>query len=163
MSRHTLLVVAILLLVGCVEPTVEEPGRQVKILASEPPKITPATTVPQAPKQAYLKVGHSEQFAYWGHNIEINYTSAEPKQIVEVEVDGALRSLEKELTDSPDGIYWKVGNLSFTLKPVTWEMRDGRRIPFYEKTWNTTELYFEVVISGVDLTGGDEGQLRVVR
>ncbi len=116
------------------------------------PKIP---SVPPAPKQLYITVGQSEDFTYWGHSIAINYTSAYPDQIVQVTVDGVEKTFQRGLSESPTGIYWKERNLSFVLKPVLWETRDGQRIPFYEKTWDTTELYFEAMISGVDLTGDD--------
>jgi len=122
-----------------------------EIITNEIPSTPPSTTVqlkpdvPPAPMQVYLRVGHSEQFTYWNHNITINYKSASPKQLATITVDGEEKDIEVELTADPRGIYWRNGNLSFALKPVVWEIRDGQRIPFYEKTWNTSELYFEVV------------------
>jgi hypothetical protein len=138
-----LLIVAIIAaaaVVGCIS---QPPGE--KVTNETPP---PVTTVPPAPKLLYLKAGQFEQFTYWGHNITVNYSSAYPIQTVEVTLDGAERTFKKELTESPIGIYWKEGNLSFTLKAVVWEIRDGQKIPIYESTWNITELYFEVHIGG---------------
>jgi len=105
--------------------------------------------VPPAPKQLYLKVGQSKQFNYWGHDIAITYVSSFPKQTVRVVVDGVEKVFEKELNASPRGIYWKDDNLTFALKPVVWELRNGQKVPIYEKTWNTTELYFDVRVSEV--------------
>ncbi len=102
-------------------------------------------TVSSAPKQLYIKAGQHEQFIYRGHNITINYTSAYPTQTVKITFDGTEKIIQKELTESPTGIYWREGEFSFTLLPVAWEIRDGQRGPSYGKSWNTTELYFEVL------------------
>lgn len=112
----------------------------------EMPHVPEQTLVPPAPKLLYVKAGQFEQFTYWGHNIVVNYTSAYPIQIVKVTLEGVERIFQKEPTESPVGIYWKEGNLSFSLKPVVWEIRDGQKIPIYESTWNTSEIYFEVFI-----------------
>ena len=105
--------------------------------------------VPPAPKQLYLKTGQFESFVYWGHNITVAYVSSFPKQTVRIVVDGVEKVFERELNASPRGIYWKESNLTFVLKPVIWEFRNGEKIPIYEKTWNTTELYFEVRVVDV--------------
>ena len=122
------------------------------------PSMTPKNetpTVPPAPNQLYVKVGQPEQFTYWGHNISINYTSAYSTQNMKVTLDGAERTFQKESTESPAGIYWKEGNLSFTLKPVVWEIRQGQKVPIYESTWNTSEIYFEVqIMFASKVTGG---------
>ena len=102
--------------------------------------------VPPAPYQFYIKTGQLEQFTYWGHTIAVNYSSSYPTQIVKVAVDGSEKVIQKELTESPNGIDWKEGNLSFTLKPVVWKIREGQNVPFYESTWNTSEVYFVVGI-----------------
>lgn len=133
-----LVFLSIILVTGCVS----KPG---KIANNE---TAPLPTVPPAHKQLYIEAGQLEQFTYRGHNIAVNYTSAHPTQIVKVTLDGSERIIQKEPTENPIGMYWKEGNLSFTLKPVVWEIRDSQKIPFYEKTWNTTELYFEVFIEG---------------
>ena len=135
--------VLMIILFGCVS----KPSQMTK---NETPVTPPSINVPPAPKELYIKVGQSEQFTYWGHNIEINYISAYPKQTVKVTVNGKEKNIEVEITAPPRGIYWKEGNLSFVLKPVVWEVRNGQRVPIYEKTWNTTELYFEVVTSGIE-------------
>jgi len=102
-------------------------------------------TAPPAPRQVNLEAGQVEQFTYKGHAIIINYSSAYPTQIITIALDGSEKIIQRERTENPRGIYWKEGNLSFSLKPVVWEIRNGRRIPLYEKTWNTTEIYFEVL------------------
>ncbi len=157
-SRYMVVLTSVLvimaLVAGCVteNKTVDQKTTPQTVTQAPATKIP---SVPPAPKQLYITVGQSEQFTYWGHNIVIDYTSAYPDQIVQVTVDGVETTFQRGLSESPTGIYWKDGNLSFTLKPVLWETRDGQRIPFYEKTWDTTELYFEAMISGVDLTGDD--------
>jgi len=116
-----------------------------KTLQVPPPSLPPpAPQVPPAPHQLYIKPGQLEQFTFWGHTIAVNYASAYPIQIVKIAVDGSEKVIQKELTDSPNGIDWKEGNLIFTLKPVVWEMREGQNIPIYESTWNTSEVYFIV-------------------
>jgi hypothetical protein len=138
-------IVFIILLTGCVS----KPGEK------ETPAVTQPTVPPPAPKQLYIKAGQHEQFTYWGHGIGVNYTSAYPTQIFKVAVDGNEKLLQKEPTESPNGIYWKEGNLSFTLKPVVWETREGQKVPVYESTWNTSEVYFEVQI--ISLPSGVSG------
>ena len=127
-------VVFFLILAGC-----STPG---KIANDETPAALLPTLVPAAPHQMYIKAGQYENFSYWGHTIAVNYTSAYPSQKFSVAVDGSEKAIQKELTDSPNGIDWIEGNLSFTLKPVVWEMREGQNIPIYESTWNTSEVYF---------------------
>jgi hypothetical protein len=105
--------------------------------------------VSPAPKQLYLKLGQSKQFTYRGHDIAVTYVSSSPKQTIKVVIDGVEKIFEKELDANPRGIYWKDDNLTFVLKPVVWELRDGQKVPIYEKTWNTTEFYFEVRVSEV--------------
>ncbi len=102
-----------------------------------------------APYQLYIKAGQIYQFTYGGifherRNFTVNYTSAYPTQIVKITFNGHEKTIQKEIYDSPTGIYWSEGKFGFTLKPVVWEIRDGQRGPSYGVTWNTTELYFEV-------------------
>lgn len=114
---------------------------------TEPEQPQPSGKVPPAPKSFYITVGQSEEFTYWDHDIVISYLSASPVQSIKITVDGEEKTIERELTADPRGVYWDKGNLSFALKPVSWEVREGQRVPIYEGTWNTTELYFEVVSS----------------
>ena len=102
-----------------------------------------------APKFFYLKLGQSKEFTYSDHNITVTYVSSFPKQIVKVVVDGTEKTFKRDLNASPRGIYWKYNNLIFAIKPVVWVFRDGQKIPIYEKTWNTTEIYFEVWLAEV--------------
>ncbi len=120
-------------------------------------------TAPIAPKHAYLKVGQSEQFTYWGHSIAINYIASQPEQVINVIVDGVEQTFKKRPTDTPRGVYWREGNLSFALKPIVWETRDGQAIPIYEGTWNTSEIYFELYLSDIVPTIIEDKQLQVVR
>lgn len=142
------LIVFIILVTGCVF----KPSK----IAKNETSAAPPPTVPPAPKQLYIKAGQHEQLTYWGHNIAVNYTSAYPTQIFKVALDGYEKIFQKEPTESPIGVYWKEGNLSFTLKPVVWEIRDGQNVPIYESTWNTSEVYFEVRVISLpsEVTGG---------
>ena len=116
------------------------------IAHNDTPAASLPNKVPPAPHQVYIKEGQYENFSYWGHTITVNYISAYPTQIIKVTIDGSETVLQKEVTDSPQGIDWRGSNLRFTLKPVVWEMRDGQNVPIYESTWNTRELYFEAGI-----------------
>ena len=133
-SKGLLLIFMVVILMGCIT----KPSGILKNETTAPPGV------PQAPRQVYLKAGQVEQFSYEGHNFTINYVSAYPLQTLIVGVDGSEKKIQKEITDSPRGIYWNEWDFDFAIKPVSWEIRDGRGIPIYEKTWNTTELYFEV-------------------
>ncbi len=106
--------------------------------------IDHTTEIPPAPKQIYLKEGQNDHFAYWGHNITIDYVMSSPTQTIKITVDGSEKEITKEISDNPRGVYWNEKNLIFSLKPVMWEKRDGNMVPIYEKSWNTTELYFEI-------------------
>lgn len=112
-----------------------------------PPTVPTGFDAP-APYQLYIKAGQIYQFTYGIYerrNFTINYISAYPTQIVKITFDGYEKIIQKEIYDSPTGIYWSEGKFGFTLKPVVWEMRDSQQIPKYGRTWNTTELYFEVL------------------
>jgi hypothetical protein len=126
------------------------------IAHNDTPAASLPNKVPPAPHQIYIKEGQHENFSYWGHTITVNYTSAYPTQIIKVTIDGSETVLQKEVTDSPQGIDWRGSNLSFTLKPVVWEIRDGQNVPIYESTWNTREVYFEVevLMPLSEVTGG---------
>ena len=121
-----------------------------------PANTLPVNPVPPAPRQVYVPAGEKENFTYWGHMIVINYVSASPSQKILVNIDGSETVITRNHTDSPKGIDWNEGNLSFTLKPVVWEMRDGQRVPIYERTWNTREVYFEagILMPMSEVTGG---------
>ena len=141
-----------ILVAGCVS----NPSKVTNNEAPTAPLPPTAPQVPPAPHQLYIKPGQFEQFNFWGHTITVNYASAYPTQIVKVAVDGSEKVIQKELTESPNGIDWKEGNLSFTLKPVLWEMREGQNVPIYESTWNTSEVYFvvHIVLPPSEVTGG---------
>jgi len=140
-----IVIILSILVAGCVY----EPG---KVAKNETPAVG-LPTMPPVPHQLYIKTGQLEQFTFWGHAIAVNYTSAHLTQIVKVAVDGSEKIIQKEPADSPNGIDWKEGNLSFTLKPVVWEIREGQNIPIYESTWNTSEVYFEVRVISLPSEG----------
>ena len=95
------------LVIGCIEVAKEETPLIPKQIGMPPTPKLLQTGVPPAPKVLYVKAGQFEQFTYWDHNITVNYISAYPTQIVKVTLDGVERILQKELTESPIGIYWK--------------------------------------------------------
>jgi len=136
-KKITFIIFLIVLVIGCVQKPDIVPTNQA-------PETIQGEDIPPAPKQLYISEGQSEQFTYWNHNITIDYISSYPIQTIEITVDGIEKKIVKEISESPRGIYWNDLNLSFSLRPVAWETRDGKRIPFFGKSWNTTELYFEV-------------------
>jgi len=156
----SILILFSLFVAGCVS----EPGKVAKNekpaapLPSKTLQVPLASQVLPAPHQLYIKNGQLEQFTFWGHTIAVNYVSAYPTQIVKIAIDGSENVIQKELTESPNGIDWKEGNLSFTLKPVVWEIQEGQNIPVYESTWNTSEMYFAVhgILPTLGLTLGSK-------
>jgi len=100
-----------------------------------------------APKGFFIKEGEDINFTYWDYDISINYLSADPQQVL-VKVDGkVIKEINKSIDDFPRGVYWKFEDLRFELKPVIWRINEeDRNLPYFEETWNTTELYFEVCI-----------------
>ena len=103
------------------------------------------TTVPAAPHVLFIRVGNASSFNYWGHNFKIEYFSANPQQVT-IWMDGEIiRKIVKNVTDPPEGVYWKYNGFYFELKPVVRKKNpEGRVIPYYEETWNTSELCFVV-------------------
>ena len=151
-TKYTLIWIALALMAivttGCVskpDDTTENETLTTPVTTATPTTTDVVSSVSPAPKQLYIKAGQHEQFIYRGHNITINYASAYPTQTVKITLDGTEKIIQKELTESPTGVYWREGEFSFTLLPVVWEIRDGQRGPSYGKSWNTTELYFEVL------------------
>lgn len=143
------LLVVLLLFSGCSGPArITDNGTSETPLTAQP--------LPAAPRQLYIEAGQQENFTYWGHTIAVNYASAFPSQKILVAIDGSERLITRNLTDSPKGIDWSEANLSFTLKPVIWEMRNGQKVPLYERTWDTREVYFitTILLPPPGVTGG---------
>jgi|GEM_PF-1483402 len=135
-----LIVLILIPITGCISksPDISENS----IDENQSPSET--TDVAPAPWQTYIKAGKYEQFVFWGNNITIDYISAYPVQIIEITFNGSEKIIRKELTDSPGGVYWTEGNISFNLKPVVWEKRDTQMVPIYESTWNTSEIFIAI-------------------
>ena len=129
-----------ILVTGCVS----EPGKVTENISPAPSLPASGLPVISAPYQIYIKSGQHEEFTYRSHTITVDYTSAYPTQIIKVAVDGSEKVIRRDLAENPNGIDWKDGDLSFTLKPVVWEIREGQNIPVYESTWNTGEVQFAV-------------------
>ena len=151
--RIALVIVALLVFLYFLTGRASDDG---KIANNETPAKPLPTSVILTPQNLYIKVGQYENFSYLGHTIAFNYITAYPSQKFSVTVDGFEKVIQKESTDIPKGIDWSEGNLSFTLKPVVWEIRDGQNIPIYESTWNTTEVFFiaRMIGSTSNITGG---------
>ena len=110
------------------------------------PSIKPTGFLSSAPYQLYITSGQIYQFTYGGQNFTINYISAYPTQIVKITFDGHEKIIQKETYEAVSYLpSWIEGGYSFTLSPVSWEIRDGQRGPVYLSTWNATELYLEVL------------------
>lgn len=105
--------------------------------------------VPPAPASMYLSLGESRQLSYWNHTITVSFTLSNTDRAIIVTVDEQSKTFIKNADDNPRGIYWGENNLNFEIKPVLWEIRDNKEIPIYEKTWNTSEIYFEVYLREV--------------
>lgn len=115
------------------------------------------TGVPPAPAGVYITPGQSEEFTYRGYIIKVRYISAYPEHLVKVRVDGNEKLIYVNANASPGAIYWKQNSLSFSLKPVVREFRDGTMVPVYERTWNTSEVYLEVSVPlSASITGGGQ-------
>ncbi len=110
----------------------------------------PPTSVSRGGYGFYIDVGQSKQWVYGPYDIAVSYLSASPKQVVIVTLDGSEKLIEVELTADVPGIYWREGDLSFTLKPAVWVfgIYSGQLIRIPGGTWNTTVLYFEVIDKG---------------
>lgn len=105
--------------------------------------------VSPTPKSFFIKVGEENSFTYWNHNISVNYLSANPQRVVVKVDENVIKDINKSIDDFPRGVYWNSDNLRFELKPVIWRVNEeGKKIPYYEETWNTTELLFEVRYTG---------------
>lgn len=136
------LVVGVLIVVGCVENN----GKTNQTTAENQTKdIKPSSNVTIAPKQFFMKPGQSEHFNYWNHEIVINYTKDAEMHLIEVIVDGKTTLIRKNASGYPRGEYRSIDDLHFSVKPVVWEERDGRKVPVFEKTWNVSEIYVGII------------------
>lgn len=131
-----LIVLLALLLSGCIETTKES---------------TPSVTVPPAPKQIYLHPDTTENFNFWGHDVLINYALQNSSHNVEITIDGNKETLIKSINEQCiDCAYGKkVGNLTYVIRPVIWKTNEAGEKVWSFDTWNTSELYFEIVIEGI--------------
>lgn len=135
-----LMIMLAILLAGCVE-TQKEPAN---------PK-TPSGAVPPAPKQLYLHPDSTEKFNFWGHDVSVNYILLESNHNIEITIDGKKETIIKSITEQCiDCAYSnKEGNISYIIRPVTWKTGEAGEKVWSFDTWNTSELYFEMVIEGI--------------
>jgi hypothetical protein len=118
-----------------------------------PKESTPShyVTVPPAPKQIYLYPGATESFNFWGHEVLIKYTIQNSNHSVEITIDGNKEIFTKSINEPRVDCAYdkKVGNLTYIIRPVTWVTNEaGEKVREFD-TWNTSELYFEMVIEGI--------------
>lgn len=113
--------------------------------------VTPSDIVPPAPKQLYLHPGTTENFNFWGHEVSINYTLQNSNHSVEITIDGNKETFIKSITEPcVDCAYGKkVDNLTYIIRPVIWKTNEASEKVWSFDTWNTSELYFEMVIEGI--------------
>lgn len=134
----TILTLAILLS-GCVEKK------------NQISNVTPSSIVPQAPKQIYLHPDKIENFTFWGHNVSINYTLQNSSHNIEMTLDGnketILKSIYEQCFDC--AYYKKIGNVTYVIRPVIWKTNEAGEMVWSFDTWNTSELYFEMVIEKI--------------
>lgn len=128
-----------ILLSGCVEKK-----NQISV-------VTPSSIVPQGPKQIYLHPDTIENFNFWGHNVSINYTLQNSSHTIEMTLDGNKETILKSITEPCQDCAYnkKISNVAYVIRPVTWKTNEaGERVWSFD-TWNTSELYFEIVIEGI--------------
>lgn len=128
------------LLSGCIE-----------IPKESTPVGTPSGAVPPAPKQIYLYPDTTENFNFWGHDILINYVLQNSSHNIEITIDGNKETIKQSITEQCNDCAYskKVGNITYIIRPVTWKTNEaGEKIWSFD-TWNTSELYFEMVIEGI--------------
>lgn len=122
--------------------------------------ITPALTLFQAdstilpaPKQLFLHPNSSETFLFWDHNITISYLAISP-HLVEVTIDEDTETIEiNRSTKCPGnhcGYYATKDDIDYSIKPVIWRYNEAGEIIWSFETWNTSELYFEAHIRGIN-------------
>jgi len=117
----------------------------------ESPVGTPSSVVPPAPKQLYLHPNTTENFNFWGHDVSINYLLQNSNHIIEITIDGNKETIIKSITEPCHDCSYgkKVGNINYVIRPVTWITNEAGEKVWSFDTWNTSELYFEMVIEGI--------------
>ncbi len=116
-----------------------------------PKEPTPSVTVPPAPKQIYLHPGAMESFNFWGHDVSINYLLQNSSHIVEITIDDIKETIIKSTTEQCNDCAYskKAGNITYVIRPVTWKTNEAGEKVWEFDTWNTSEIYFEMVIEDV--------------
>ncbi len=125
-----MLFVFAVMLGGCIN----EPGQDGGVNESE---------VSVMPRQLYLDEGGSASFSYHGHNISVEFWVVDGLRRVRITLDGVEKTVERNAS-AVGGVFWRTGGLGFAVKPVIWEVREGRDTPIYEKTWNVSQVYIEI-------------------
>lgn len=135
----TILALAILLS-GCVE-TPKEPANS----------VISSSAVPLAPKQIYMHPNTTENFIFWGHDILINYVLHNSSHNIEITIDGKKETILKSINEPCHDCNYgkKLGNLTYNIRPVIWKTNEAGEKVWSFDTWNTSELYFEMVIEGI--------------
>jgi len=123
----------------------------IEIPKQSPPVETPSNIVPPAPKQIYLHPNTTESFNFWGHSVLINYILQNSSHNIEITIDGNKETIIKSITEQcrDCGYGKKAGNLTYVIRPVTWKTNGAGEKVWSFDTWNTNELYFEMVVEGM--------------
>ena len=102
------------------------------------------TQVSPAPYMGYLKVGENTTFKYSGKSVKIDFRSENDYSVFTIEVDGTEKMLKVKKDSEGKAISDTISGLHIVIKPVEWEERNGQLVPIYEKSWNSSEVYFEI-------------------
>lgn len=108
-------------------------------------------SISAASKQIYLYPDTTENFNFWGHDVLINYALQNSNHNIEITIDGNKETLIKSINEQCNDCAYskKVGNITYAIRPVIWKTSDAGEKVWSFDTWNTRELYFEMVIEGV--------------
>ncbi len=99
-----------------------------------------------APFLGYINVNETKYIKYRNKEIRISFISNGKVKRVNVTI-GESCSKEIEIRNRIDGcgIYFTLCGMHFSIKPVEWVKRENKLIPFYEKSWNTTQIFVKIV------------------
>jgi len=99
-----------------------------------------------APFLGYINVNETKYIKYRNKEIKISFISNGKVKRVNVTI-GESCSKEIKIGNRVDGrgIYFTFCGMHFSIKPVEWVKRENELIPFYEKSWNTTQIFVKIV------------------
>jgi len=136
-----LIVILVVFLATLINGCIETPKESI---------TSPSINVPPSSKQIYLYPGAMENFNFWGHDVSIKYLLQNSSHNVEITIDGIKEIFIKSITEQCNDCAYgkKIGNITYVIRPVTWRTNEAGEKVWEFDTWNTRELYFEMVIEG---------------